>query len=100
MKYLALFALGFIAITGFGCSDYQPTTAAAAPAPVPYSPKERRFETINPSPSVVGWPIGGYALDTKTGRLCRTWDWVIKQKDGSELPTNTPTCYSLYQSNE
>jgi hypothetical protein len=34
------------------------------------------------------------ALDTKTGQVCRTWDWGVSEK----LPgAGFPTCISLYK---
>jgi len=40
----------------------------------------------------------GIALDTMTGRWCRTWEWEYKNKPG-EFGLNTlPTCYELFLS--
>jgi hypothetical protein len=48
----------------------------------------------------------GLALDTQTGQLCRTWEWVPSGKqrldaDGNPIPRNygefTPTCLSVYE---
>jgi hypothetical protein len=42
-----------------------------------------------------------WALDTKTGQLCRTWDWTIEgqkaAKNGREpVQMAAPTCLDLY----
>ena len=48
----------------------------------------------------------GLALDTQTGQLCRTWEWMPTSKqrfdaDGNPIPRNygefAPTCLLVYQ---
>ncbi len=34
-----------------------------------------------------------FALDTKTGMLCRTWEWEVKGEHGR---TEVPVCLSFY----
>jgi hypothetical protein len=37
-----------------------------------------------------------YALDTKTGMLCRTWEWEVK---GAHGRTEVPVCLSFFYDN-
>jgi hypothetical protein len=46
-----------------------------------------------------GIPMLDFALDTKTGQLCRTWPWEItdaKPGSRSEGINNIPQCFTLY----
>jgi hypothetical protein len=39
---------------------------------------------------------GDVALDTKTGQLCRTWEWQSKNRTEVNARENLPLCLSLY----
>ena len=43
------------------------------------------------------WPESHLATDTKTGRLCRTWDWEQPNNFWHITRENTRTCASLAQ---
>lgn len=38
-----------------------------------------------------------FALDTKTGRLCRTWNWFTGNEDPDFDYYNFPVCSNLYK---
>ena len=40
------------------------------------------------------------ALDTKTGQLCRTWNWEYKNNPMATDLNELPTCYSIYQADQ
>jgi hypothetical protein len=67
-----------------------PQTPAATPVVMktPY----QRFVPYSFSGATIYW-----ALDTKTGQLCRTWEWAYKGKvqDPELSLQNRPTCSDL-----
>ncbi len=70
------------------------------PTPQPPTVPNQRFVPIGPPTGVVvGVPWHGhFALDTKTGQLCRTWDWELKDAKGKpqEPWSELPTCMYLF----
>jgi hypothetical protein len=59
-----------------GCHKQQPPKSIVDQA-LTGTPKVQRFVVVNNSTM----PVGFLALDTQTGRLCKTWDWSLQ--DGS-----------------
>lgn len=53
-------------------------------------PPIRRFEPVT------SHGTSDVALDTKTGQLCRTWDWEYRNKSDVHDLNDLPTCYSIY----
>ncbi len=90
MKVAAIFAVMALLIQQpTGCND---NTAKESPKPV--EPPIRRFEPV------VTHGTSDVALDTKTGQLCRTWEWVYKNNPTANDLNSLPTCYSLFISDE
>ena len=90
MKIVACLAFAALLQTN-GCDSPQ-QSGKQEPAK-PERPPIHRFENV----SMPGSP--GVALDTVTGQLCRTWDWVYKaatnpNKGGLD---DLPTCLSIYR---
>lgn len=55
----------------------------------------QRFIPVTPDTNRQGVPWSGFfALDTKTGQLCRTTSWEFNNPNWDTLPT----CYSLNES--
>ena len=89
MKIAACLALALFLQQSDGCDQAAPTPARAPeihPNPV------RRFDAVNTHGS------SDVALDTMTGQLCRTWEWVYR---GENNPAKggldeLPTCFKLY----
>jgi len=53
----------------------------------------QRFIPINsPNPLIEGVQPGNVALDTRTGRICKSWDW---QQSSSSL-NSIPECYKIF----
>lgn len=53
----------------------------------------QRFVPISSStPLYEGVHTANFALDTKTGRMCKTWDWAVLGNSIGELPL----CYSIF----
>jgi len=80
-----------------GCADQTPTKAAeAAPLQNKENPSSRvqRFVPIQYSQAVgMPWP-GFFALDTQTGKLCRTTDVTWSGQQNS-IFNNLPLCSDL-----
>jgi len=86
-------------------SSYQgcdPTPQAVSPAP---TREYQRFLPLPPSSGGIDtgafWH-GNFAVDTKTGQLCRSWQWSINGGDlhGNEFATALsalPTCNDLFK---
>jgi hypothetical protein len=79
---LGLLFLAFLVFMGLsGCSSEQPKqTSVAAPVPASVLPYQR----FVPVQGGLDW-----ALDTKTGQLCRTWDWstaAVRNAKETEKP--------------
>jgi|SRR5271154_710697 len=76
-----------------GCS--QPTQSAPVQAikPVAPNPDYSRFQSVN------GQPIK-YALDTKTGILCQTYDKPSGTTDPKLEGVPIPFCMDLYEDEE
>lgn len=70
---------------------------------VPISEKGKkpsaRFVPITWGPAnLTGVPwSGAFALDTKTGQLCKTYSWEILGRKQDDLLNSLPECLSLYQ---
>jgi hypothetical protein len=67
---------------------------ASSPSPAKHflTRPAHRFENVSSTGNL------GVALDTMTGRWCRTWDWnYIGKPDANGLNT-LPTCYELFTS--
>ncbi|HEX4032704.1 MAG TPA: hypothetical protein VHX20_20255 [Terracidiphilus sp.] len=60
----------------------------------PAEPPIRRFEPVT------SHGTSDVALDTKTGRLCRTWDWEYKNNPEANDLNDLPTCYSIFTSEQ
>jgi hypothetical protein len=73
-----------ILLVMFGCTKSQPPPAPAF---------QQRFVPISsPTPLFDGMQPAHFALDTKTGKICKTWAW---NNPNSEL-NNVDLCYILY----
>lgn len=66
------------------------------PAPVAATTKHyierpsHRFENVTSTGSL------GVALDTMTGKWCRTWEWEFVGKPESKGLNTLPTCYEIF----
>ena len=87
----------FLTVILFGCDELtqrqkgQPRTEESSPAPrqaVAASSEERRFAFPTKSSP---FPESSVALDTMTGRLCKTYPW----EDNARLPKGLPLCSEL-----
>src|SRR5271165_396526 len=87
----------FVLSLVWGCSS---PSQQSTPKPVTIQSQQgevayQRFVPVGPDSSKQGVPwVGFFALDTKTGQLCRTADWEFKEQNWATIPT----CYSLYES--
>jgi hypothetical protein len=65
-----------------------PSKSEKAPS-ISASPSFQRFLPIPPQPQFMeGLPAADhFALDTKTGQLCKTYDWDIPRSDTNPIPT-------------
>jgi hypothetical protein len=78
------------AIITVGCNVQRPIGASATPKQEEHSPRpadgtEQRFAfPSQPTP----FPAASVAMDTKTGRLCKTYPWP----DTKTLPSGLPLC--------
>lgn len=60
-------------------------------------PCYQRFIPIaSPTPLFAGMQPANFALDTSTGQLCKTWDWVSVGSPRSEV-NGLPECRTLAQ---
>jgi hypothetical protein len=79
-----------------GCPDHKPQQQdkpAATPSRVPY----QRFMPIAPLPYESALWHGAFALDTKTGQLCKTISWQITgTTDLVQSLNQIKTCLELY----
>lgn len=90
MKVAAVFALLALLIQQpIGCNQNAPKKSLK-----PTEPPIRRFEPV------VTHGTSDVALDTKTGQLCRTWDWAYKSNPTANDLNALPTCYSLFVSDQ
>jgi hypothetical protein len=71
---MAAFAM-LLVTTSTGCPRDEPVRKTAVAQALTGSPAIQRFVVVNNG--IV--PIGFLALDTQTGRLCRTWDWAVPE---------------------
>ena len=62
-----------------GCHKQQPAAKSIIDQALTGTPNVQRFVVVNNSTI----PVGFLALDTQTGRLCKTWDWGLQ--DSSPL---------------
>jgi len=74
-----------------GCDSTQSQPKGAEQ---PKEPPIRRFEAVTSHGS------SDVALDTKTGQLCRTWEWEYKNNPTANDINSLPTCYSIYLSEQ
>jgi hypothetical protein len=61
--------------------------------PTPGKPVQRFVSIQNETPLLDKIQAANFALDTKTGQLCKSWDWKVPTSDLNQLPT----CYSQYE---
>ena len=103
MKVLLLFA---VAIVCFGFFFYTivpkhtPDPGAQAHTSATANQANQAIPTARFQPVTNAYPIGAHiALDTVTGQLCRTWDWVYLNKlvSGYEAPDSLPLCVEIYR---
>jgi hypothetical protein len=74
-------------------SDACNQKAASTPPPKHYITRPaHRFESVSSTGNL------GVALDTMTGRWCRTWNWNYLRKPESNDLNTLPTCYELFTS--
>lgn len=70
---------------------------ASVPTQKAVQPYQRFVRIASAASMTLNW-----ALDTKTGQVCRTWDWHMQgdkpRKNGeADITLATPTCFSLYR---
>lgn len=71
------------------CNLQKPTAEPKETATLDF----QRFVPLPSStPLVDGVQAGNLALDTKTGRLCKSWEWLQANTELNELPE----CYKIY----
>jgi hypothetical protein len=97
--------LAFNTLTGRMCRTWdwlQPNAWGVTPQNLPVCSTQAtngtkecpdRFQLQTDGP----WPESHLATDTKTGRLCRTWDWEQPNNFWRITRENTPTCDSLVE---
>ena len=85
MKIAECLALAFLAFQPSGC-DRQ----AEKQAPTPAEPPIQRFVPVASHGSA------DVALDTKTGSLCRTWNWGYKNNPEAHELDDLLLCYELF----
>lgn len=91
MKVIAVFAmLIFLFQQPIGCNQQ----TAAKKDNSASEPPIRRFEPV------VTHGSSDVALDTKTGQLCRTWEWQYKNDPTANDLNDLPTCYSIFLSDQ
>ena len=79
-----------ILLTLQGCDSARSTQPSQPTQPT--QPNTQRFVPIaSPTPLFSGMQPAHFALDTATGRLCKSWDWNAPQHELNDLPA----CYSL-----
>ncbi len=79
-----------------GCAAPSQQTPQAVSKPPKSTVEYQRFVPIGPDTTKQGVPwFVFFALDTKTGLLCRTADWQLKDSWGT-----LPTCYDLFAESE
>jgi hypothetical protein len=87
MKTLLMCVPAVIFLQSNGC-DQKP---APVPPPKHYLTRPaHRFESVSSIGNV------GVALDTMTGRWCRTWDWQYVAKPDANGLNMLPICYDLF----
>lgn len=77
-----LLATGWVLLAAslsVGCHKQQPAAKSIIDQALTGTPNAQRFVVVNNSTM----PVGFLALDTQTGRLCKTWDWGLQ--DSSPL---------------
>jgi hypothetical protein len=72
----AVALLLFLAIALSGCDQLQTDNTAKANTPQPPPRREHHFDPITRSE-------GSLAVDTATGQMCKTWNWVCSEGDSS-----------------
>src|SRR5690242_6532515 len=88
MKLLTLTAAILLSLQA--CNLTTPTRPPRPPQST--EPSAQRFVPItSPSPLFDGMQPAHFALDTATGRLCKSWEWNAPQNELNALPV----CYSL-----
>ncbi len=96
MKAILLMAL-FLPLGGCAFQD-RPTAPASQPGK--RTALALGYQRFVPMAQHAGGPaVLDFALDTKTGQLCRTWPWeVTDTKPGSRAEglNNLPECFTLY----
>ena len=58
-----------------GCDTHEPVRKSAVAQALTGNPNVQRFILVNNNLL----PAGFLAMDTQTGRLCRTWDWSVPE---------------------
>jgi len=58
-----------------GCNKQQRAAKSIIDQALTGTPNTQRFVVVNNSTV----PVGFLALDTQTGRLCKTWDWSLQE---------------------
>jgi hypothetical protein len=93
---LALLLVASLLLMGQSACLPERSKQTPAPAPMVQQPYQRFVR-------IASFPAGqlNWALDTKTGQVCRTWDWqVVGEKPnpkGLQIDLSTPTCLELYK---
>lgn len=101
---IVLFTVAALCVIGWHMpsrtrAEATPATPAAV-APKPPEPPVQRFVPLTSSyPIFQGMPIANFALDTKYGVICRTWDWKRVNAAPDAVPADTwMTCDDLQKS--
>jgi hypothetical protein len=90
MKRAWIFLVALVVASGVGCDTDKTAPTLAAPKPQVDS-QIGRFQTFD--------NLAGVVLDTKTGQLCRTYDWHTPKNDSRVIDLNhfdtTPLCTDI-----
>jgi hypothetical protein len=67
----ASLVLGLLILVSVACDTHEPVRKSTVAQALTGNPNVQRFILVNNNLI----PAGFLAMDTQTGRLCRTWDW-------------------------
>ncbi len=88
MKKFASFVILLMGIAGCSQRDKSQDKTSTAPGSAQTSTLSSSYQRFIFPPRPAPFTESSVALDTKTGQLCKTFDW----KDNPEIPSGLPLC--------